>query len=283
MSLILEALKKSEANRRLGEAPDLATPFATPRKQRSPLPVLIVLIALASVGGWWFLRAPQTSEAPATKVAPAKPVAATVPAKPVAAPAAPPAADTRTDPSPDDLKFVAVGPASRQPTAPAAAMPNSRPAPAVRTEVAAGPKAAPAAAAPAVAPPAAAAPAKTAPPVAPVVSTAAPAGTPAPTAPSVVASGEGRKKSENEAPPPPPPPSAPPYNELSYATRKDLPALKLSMHVYAPDPAARFVILNNARLVEGEKQDDVIVREIRPDGVVLDFRGQPFFFPRDGL
>ena len=56
------------------------------------------------------------------------------------------------------------------------------------------------------------------------------------------------------------------------------------MHVYTADPAQRFVILNDSRLGEGEKTtDDVFVREVRPDGVVLEFQSQRFFYPRDGL
>lgn len=77
--------------------------------------------------------------------------------------------------------------------------------------------------------------------------------------------------------------NAQPYSELSFALRKDLPPIKLSMHVYSPDPAQRFVILNDSRLVEGDAQEDLTLREIRPDGVVLEFHGQRFFFPRDGL
>ena len=66
--------------------------------------------------------------------------------------------------------------------------------------------------------------------------------------------------------------------------RKSLPELKLSMHVYAADPSHRFVVLNDARLTEGEKtSDEIFVREIRPDGVVLEFQSQRFFYPRDGL
>ena len=98
----------------------------------------------------------------------------------------------------------------------------------------------------------------------------------------MVASGEGQRKSEKDAPPPLAAPSVPSFGELSFATRKDLPALKLSMHVYAAQPAARFVLLNGAHLGEGDKQDDLIVQEIRPDGVIFEFRGQRFFFPRDG-
>lgn len=74
------------------------------------------------------------------------------------------------------------------------------------------------------------------------------------------------------------------YSELPFSVRKSLPDLRLSMHVYMPDPAQRFVILNDSRIIEGEKTtDDVNVREIRPDGVVLEFQGQRFFYPRDGL
>jgi general secretion pathway protein B len=81
----------------------------------------------------------------------------------------------------------------------------------------------------------------------------------------------------------PPDNSAQPYNELAFSVRKDLPAIKLSMHVYASDPSQRFVILNDSRMLEGDTQDDLSVREIRPDGVVFEFRGQRFFYPRDGL
>jgi general secretion pathway protein B len=56
------------------------------------------------------------------------------------------------------------------------------------------------------------------------------------------------------------------------------------MHVYAADPKQRFVILDGTRMVEGDATTDAVtLREIRPDGVVLEFQGQRFFFPRDGL
>src|SRR5690349_9951926 len=71
MSLILEALKKSEAQRQLGEAPTLATPFSTPRRRRSPLPWLLFVFALIVAGGtaWWWQQArmgvPTPAQAPA--------------------------------------------------------------------------------------------------------------------------------------------------------------------------------------------------------------------------
>jgi general secretion pathway protein B len=74
------------------------------------------------------------------------------------------------------------------------------------------------------------------------------------------------------------------YYELPFTVRKALPQLRLSMHVYAADAAQRFVILNDSHLAEGEKtSDDVTLREVRPDGAVLEFQGKRFFYPRDGL
>src|SRR5581483_2710453 len=88
----------------------------------------------------------------------------------------------------------------------------------------------------------------------------------------------------------PPPPegaqqadaNAQPYYALPFQVRKELPPLKLSMHVYTPEANQRFIILNSSRMVEGDTQDDLAVREIRPDGVVFEFHGQRFFYPRDG-
>ena len=47
MSLILEALKKSEQQRRLGEAPTFGTPAPLARRRRTLLPVLAVMIVAA--------------------------------------------------------------------------------------------------------------------------------------------------------------------------------------------------------------------------------------------
>ena len=79
------------------------------------------------------------------------------------------------------------------------------------------------------------------------------------------------------------PPSLPLYYELSYAVRKDIPPFALSMHVFAADAAGRFVVVDGERKAEGDAiKDGLTVREIRPDGMVLEFRGQRFFYPRPG-
>jgi len=65
MSLILEALKKSEQQRRLGEAPTLGSPVVSTRRRRSLLPLFAILIVIAAAAGWWLLR-PSSPPAPAT-------------------------------------------------------------------------------------------------------------------------------------------------------------------------------------------------------------------------
>lgn len=88
MSLILEALRKSEAERRRGAAPDVATelpPPAPARLARRPawlLPALAVpVVALAA---WWWLQRQDTPHTPATAASShAAPVAEPLPAAPV--------------------------------------------------------------------------------------------------------------------------------------------------------------------------------------------------------
>ncbi|HEY6986486.1 MAG TPA: general secretion pathway protein GspB, partial [Rhodanobacteraceae bacterium] len=71
--------------------------------------------------------------------------------------------------------------------------------------------------------------------------------------------------------------------ELPFATRKELPAIDLSMHVFAADPKQRFVVIKGERHVEGDEVgQDLVLREIRQDGLVLEYKGQAFFFPRNG-
>jgi general secretion pathway protein B len=61
-----------------------------------------------------------------------------------------------------------------------------------------------------------------------------------------------------------------------------LPDLHLDIHVYSDQPADRFVFINmkkykeNSTLTEGPG-----VREITPDGVVLEHAGTAFLLPRD--
>lgn len=62
--------------------------------------------------------------------------------------------------------------------------------------------------------------------------------------------------------------------------RLQVPALVMNVHVYAQSPADRFVLINMQRLEEGEEVDGLITREIRPDGVLMEFQGHQFLLRR---
>jgi general secretion pathway protein B len=56
-----------------------------------------------------------------------------------------------------------------------------------------------------------------------------------------------------------------------------LPDLRLDLHVYAVNPAERFVFINMRKLREGEAlPDGVRVEQITPDGVDLSYQGKRF-------
>lgn len=67
------------------------------------------------------------------------------------------------------------------------------------------------------------------------------------------------------------------YWELPQGVRDDLPELKITVLVYATEPANRFLLVNGERLVEkDEVQGGVVLEEIRRDGAVFQFRKYRF-------
>jgi general secretion pathway protein B len=289
MSLILEALKKSEANRRLGQAPDLGTPFTPARHGRSPAWALLVIVLALGAGLWWWFGRATPAPAPAA----AAPAVAAAPAPDrVAAPAQSHEARQQED------KRIFDAARRRDSNAQAAAEAGRNEqiwVAAQRHDATGRPAKRPARKGPALAPMArtpretASAQAARAPKMTdkrdytpqPHPDTAPP---PQPQ-PHPDAALPPRPHPEATAPPPGTPKlDIPTYYDLPFATRKALPQLNLSMHVYAADPKQRFVILDGTRMVEGDATTDAVtLREIRSDGVVLEFEGQRFFFPRDGL
>lgn len=265
MSLILEALRKSEAQRRLGQAPDLHAPVAT-TAPRGRLPRwLVPALALMLVGAvaWWLGRmaVPDPSNGTATE--------AVVEPTPLPLPAA------TTDPGPPATR--AELPAERPPPAPGAepATEPARPAapapPASRPEVATRPAPDPRPApTPQAAPPAApAAPAQRTDVVATeAVAPAAPAtpsGTVEPSPPPVEETDAGLMR----------------LADLPAATRASLPPLRISMHVYSEEPARRFAIIDGRRVGEGGLlEGQGVVESVRRDGIVVDFDGRRVLLPR---
>lgn len=259
MSLILEALKKSERERQLGELPSLSTPSQPLRRRRSLLPWLVLLILIAAAVAWWLKRQAAESTAPATTaVATVDATTADVaPSAVVPAPAADPAEaeqgglvhDTRPRESTTSVAPSAATPAiNPEPGMPAVA-PIAPPRELLeKSRQGASIEAAPAPAAATTPTPA---PELPAPSAAPVAVPAVPAGPPL-------------------------------MWELPYAVRKDLPELNVTMQVYADNPVNRFVIVNGERLAEGEELDGLQVIEIRGDGIVFAYRSERFLYPRGG-
>ena len=135
-------------------------------------------------------------------------------------------------------------------------------------------------AAPVVETPQPAPPIASSPPLAPLV--AAPS--PPPPAPTAVATPSPPPPAATSLPEPPPVlrPPAPrsasdgrpmALSELDAGTRKQLPALKMSMHMWNEDAGRRFVILDGQRLGEGDLIGDAQVESITRDGVVLNWQG----------
>lgn len=239
MSLILEALRKSEAERRRAQAPDLFAPAQVAVAPVRRLPHAWVLVSgalLALVAAWLLARglwpASESRDAP---ISLPRPAAAT-----------PVPSNTGTP---------------ERPT------PRLLPTPAL-------------------------------PPVA-VADATTPAPTPRPddsNVPNAVVSGDDVVEAE---PPPAPPPAspmpavaepapaavggdtAPPMrlSELAADARRQLPPLKLTMHMWNEAADRRFVILDGRRLAEGDRIGTVRVNEIRRDGVVLDWNGQRLELP----
>lgn len=280
MSLILEALKKSEAKRRLGEAPDLGTPFTLSRRRRSPLPLVVIAVLVLAGLAWWFLRPHDETQQPAaTATTPAATqksgggqFANVNPGNSAGGNAAPSASD-RIARQPRAPKPPAPTAQAPQRTAPDAAPAQKGDLDATRTVANTHPMEAQ----PLKVPPKEPAPA--------IASTPANATAPAeragqkqgpPPPDNVAAKDDANTQAATDTPPP-----APMYYELAFNLRKDLPPINLAMHVYAKDPAQRFAIINGDRFAEGDTvKDDLVLRQILPDGLLMEFRGQRFFYPR---
>jgi len=277
MSLILDALRKSEAQRRRGEMPDLRaelppTVHSVAPRRRWPLWFAGIAMAVAVIAVGWGLwertpkappvdamieipniEAPQGAPAPVTTELPAGPAVVSEPASPARSTSTP-----GVEPQPVQAigNDVFPGASAREPTPTATpnASAQARPAPEAPAPANADGRydEAIANAASAMTPRAAA---------------PSPAAAPAPVAP---------------LPLPTPPPAAGAavrIADLSPGEREQLPALKISMHMFGPTPTQRFAIIDGARVTQGDRVGEAVVEEIASDGVVLNWHGRRLSLP----
>lgn len=268
MSLILEALRKSERERRLGSAPSIGSPVMSVRRRRNWLPLLVVLISLGLLALWWLQRKPQAPPAPPNPVATAKPGAAPAARNPAEFEALP---AQGTQPIQTNRRI------ETRPNPPTQAAPTTPATP--PAAVAANPDVA--ATTPASVAPATARSGTGRMPVqiepAPATSTAVVAQQPAADAPATPTPRDAAATAPAQ-----PVESLAMVWELPLATRRELPAIAISMHVFAENPAQRFIILNGQRQVQGDDIGGLKLVEIRKDGAVFEFSGQRFLYPRGG-
>ncbi|HEV2269346.1 MAG TPA: general secretion pathway protein GspB [Steroidobacteraceae bacterium] len=264
MSFILDALKKSESDRQRQSGPSLFEVKVAPPRRRLPVWAVAIAVLLGVnviVVSWMLLRRPaaqQTQQPQRAQPAPA--------GNPLAA--APPAA---THP-----------PAASGGTAPMSVAGGAPAGPAGGTAPASSAAAAPASTAATAQAPAAGAqrssqPAAGSPPAGgddQSAGRAAPGGDPSDYAPAVEPAGAQGSGAAAAAD------GLPLYQQI--VTSDGLPALHLDLHVFAERPQDRFVMINMHRLGEGDSlPGGVQVDAIRPDGVVLTYRGTRFLLPRN--
>jgi general secretion pathway protein B len=255
MSLILEALKKAETERRQGQPgkPDPAAPEQRPPQRRRGLPILVLILVLlvnAILLAWWLKpwanpQPPQHSPAPAMKTPPTP--------KPSA-----PAANQETTTAREATS-------GQEPTAAtgSTAVQESRAAAEASGDQETAPVPAPASSAQEQA----ATPEPTAVPEPLGAPTAAPAPAAGPVVPTGKAPGQ----------------QVPAYRELPPAERARIAEIDVQLHYYTAVPERRLVRINGTNLHEGEGAGGVRVDEIRPDGMVLEAGGVTFFYPASRL
>ena len=247
MSLILEALRKSEAERRLGSAPDLlrAMPVLRASAPRSRWPLTAAcaaaLLALLMLAWWW---AQGTRPVPPSSTRSAAQESHSVHASridsnawrntsppPIATQApSPRTAASKSQIAETPLASAPVRPAMIPPVSPVSRTPASPAIRSARQAVAAIPAA-----------------------IAPAPALQTPADEPALLS----------------------------LADLGTDERNGLPTLKVSMHVYADDPARRFMIIDGQRVGEGALlADGVVLVRIRRDGAELDVRGRRVLLPK---
>lgn len=256
MSLILEALRKSEAERRRGEAPDLRVelpPVAPPGRPVVPAWAWIAGVAvvlLAALALLWPSGAGSDADDSAGTDTTGNEAVVT---QPSAGLGARPGSGTAAGDGDDFPRVDRIEP----PLPPAATVAAGEPASSARPV-----------------------------PLPPTEAVAAAAADPSPVLPPVPQAGAGAGQVTPEVPAaaltrsgPGPGANVPRITELASAQRQRLPAMKLSMHMWNEDPARRFVVIDGQRKVEGDRVGEASIAAIDREGVLLDLDGSQVRVP----
>lgn len=248
MSLLLDALRKAEQERRLGQPPsalDDPPPSTEPGAARAHTPryrrslVLLALVLLCALALLALGLSPRSAEAPRAPAVAASP--APSPAPTVAAARARPIETERLD-SLNSLVLPPPPPRPRAVVTDSGEVPAGAPSP---EDVAA------------------------------VDTTAA--------LDTAVAASEPAEITDT-APPTSTPTLGPPrLSDLPPDQRERLPSYRFDVHVWNADPTRRFVLLNGKRYREGDRTDEgPTLVEILDDGIVIDADGLRVRIPRPG-
>lgn len=71
------------------------------------------------------------------------------------------------------------------------------------------------------------------------------------------------------------------FHQLPYAVRKDLPSIRMNIHMFDPNPDNRMVILNGERFNIGDEIEGVAkIKDIVAEGVVVEVGATVFMIPK---
>lgn len=259
MSFILDALRKSDAERQRSAPPSLADVRYGGRRRRRDvwIPVLVVVLAINGLilGIRWLM--------PAAPSAPVAPAAAPATGLVDSALPAGPASGSSAGGLPHEVRPLAQeADALLDPDRDAAAME-----PPMVAEVPETP------ASPTLA-------------AAPPATTASQAGLASSAPTPTQAAGQAAAPISTEAPPPAssrilPADDLPTADALLASGRLGTTPLNLDLHVYSDSTASRFVVINSRKYKEGARlEEGPAVEAITPDGVILEHQGSRFILPR---
>jgi general secretion pathway protein B len=70
-------------------------------------------------------------------------------------------------------------------------------------------------------------------------------------------------------------------HQLDFAIRKNIPNVKISIHIYDPEPENRMLMINGEKFAIGDSIEDLLtVYDIVPEGVILAYENIRFLLPK---